>query len=241
MWLIKKNIYRLSFFFQTRYPIMVKCLNIGKNIGKPIYRPISSLYVCSDCRVCFLLNAWLWCMCVTLNLLLSLKRCNNPRSLMHDLQPCMCCSLREEPWSAARAVRPSPHERAVYLLPLTWSNAASLTCVCVEETAAWPGPMSSARSGADSCVSCWTKVLRHLRWDGAPAADRAVCTVSQTSQHHCTACHIKSHLILHHIRNPVLSYFYSSKSTSEIYLRTRKYHVWNVLKVKNVCLLNVVR
>ncbi len=23
------------------YPIMVKCLNIGKNIGKPIYRSIS--------------------------------------------------------------------------------------------------------------------------------------------------------------------------------------------------------
>ncbi len=36
-----KNIgYR--FFFQNRYPIMVKCLNIGKNIGKPIYRSISS-------------------------------------------------------------------------------------------------------------------------------------------------------------------------------------------------------
>ncbi len=30
------------FFLQNRYPIMVKCLNIGENIGKPIYRPISS-------------------------------------------------------------------------------------------------------------------------------------------------------------------------------------------------------
>ncbi len=30
-------------FFLT-YPIMVKCLNIGKNIGKPIYRSISSQY-----------------------------------------------------------------------------------------------------------------------------------------------------------------------------------------------------
>ncbi len=29
----------LFFFF---LPIMVKCLNIGKNIGKPIYRSISS-------------------------------------------------------------------------------------------------------------------------------------------------------------------------------------------------------
>ncbi len=29
-------------FFQNRYPIMVKCLNIGKNIGKPMYRSISS-------------------------------------------------------------------------------------------------------------------------------------------------------------------------------------------------------
>ncbi len=28
---------------QNRYPIMVKCLKIGKNIGKPIYRSISSL------------------------------------------------------------------------------------------------------------------------------------------------------------------------------------------------------
>ncbi len=32
------------FFFQNRYPIMVKCLNIGKNIGKPIYRSISRKY-----------------------------------------------------------------------------------------------------------------------------------------------------------------------------------------------------
>ncbi len=28
-------------FFQNRYPIMEKCLNIGENIGKPIYRLIS--------------------------------------------------------------------------------------------------------------------------------------------------------------------------------------------------------
>ncbi len=35
--------YRLSFFFQNRYPIMVKCLNIGKNFGKPIYRSISKI------------------------------------------------------------------------------------------------------------------------------------------------------------------------------------------------------
>ncbi len=32
--------------FQNRYPIIVKCLNIWKNIGKPIYRLISSVYVC---------------------------------------------------------------------------------------------------------------------------------------------------------------------------------------------------
>ncbi len=38
---VKKKIC-LSFFFQNRYPIMVKCLNIGKNIGKPIYRLISN-------------------------------------------------------------------------------------------------------------------------------------------------------------------------------------------------------
>ncbi len=40
----KKRKYRLSFFFQNRYPIMVKCLNIGKNIGKPIYRSISNCH-----------------------------------------------------------------------------------------------------------------------------------------------------------------------------------------------------
>ncbi len=36
-----------TFFFFSFLPIMVKCLNIGKNIGKPIYRSISSsLLVC---------------------------------------------------------------------------------------------------------------------------------------------------------------------------------------------------
>ncbi len=29
------------FFLQNRYPIMVRCLNIGKNIGKPIYLSVS--------------------------------------------------------------------------------------------------------------------------------------------------------------------------------------------------------
>ncbi len=29
-------------FFLNRYPIMIKCLNILKNIGKPIYRSIST-------------------------------------------------------------------------------------------------------------------------------------------------------------------------------------------------------
>ncbi len=37
----KKKKLSVIFFFQNRYPIMVKCLNIGKNIGKPIYRSIS--------------------------------------------------------------------------------------------------------------------------------------------------------------------------------------------------------
>ncbi len=32
----------IFFFLQNRYPIMVKCLNIRKNIGKPIYRSIST-------------------------------------------------------------------------------------------------------------------------------------------------------------------------------------------------------
>ncbi len=37
---------------QNRYPIMVKCLNIGKNIGKPIYRSISNLQ--------YFLCTWIW-------------------------------------------------------------------------------------------------------------------------------------------------------------------------------------
>ncbi len=47
----EKNIYiyRLSVFFQNRYPIMVKCLNIGKNIGKPIYQSISSVSAVCAC------------------------------------------------------------------------------------------------------------------------------------------------------------------------------------------------
>ncbi len=34
-----------TFFFFTK-SIMVKCLNIGKNIGKPIYRSISNKNIC---------------------------------------------------------------------------------------------------------------------------------------------------------------------------------------------------
>ncbi len=41
MYVKKKNQNRYFFFTQ---PIMVKCLNIGKNIGQPIYRSISSCY-----------------------------------------------------------------------------------------------------------------------------------------------------------------------------------------------------
>ncbi len=48
MWQIKKKIIiSVIIFFQNRYPIMVKCLNIGKNLGKPIYRSIS-INGCSD-------------------------------------------------------------------------------------------------------------------------------------------------------------------------------------------------
>ncbi len=53
----KKNIYIYIYilvFFQNRYPIMVKCLNIGKNIGTPIYRSISSIYTAvQNCEVNF--------------------------------------------------------------------------------------------------------------------------------------------------------------------------------------------
>ncbi len=38
----KKKLFILFYFY--RYPIMVKCLNIGENIGKPIYRSISSIF-----------------------------------------------------------------------------------------------------------------------------------------------------------------------------------------------------
>ncbi len=37
----KKKTIKTDFFFYTK-PIMAKCLNIGKNIGQPIYRSISS-------------------------------------------------------------------------------------------------------------------------------------------------------------------------------------------------------
>ncbi len=42
----KKNLNRYNFFTK---PIMVKCLNIGKNIGKPIYRSISNKYRFRHC------------------------------------------------------------------------------------------------------------------------------------------------------------------------------------------------
>ncbi len=38
----KKKKKSVIVFFQNRYLIMVKCLNIGKNISKPIYRSISN-------------------------------------------------------------------------------------------------------------------------------------------------------------------------------------------------------
>ncbi len=42
----KKDEKKNFFFLQNRYPIMVKCLNIGKNISKPIYRLISTYNAC---------------------------------------------------------------------------------------------------------------------------------------------------------------------------------------------------
>ncbi len=48
--IIKKNNIGYRFFFYNRYPIMVKCLNIGKNIGKEIYQLISSEDMGSDAR-----------------------------------------------------------------------------------------------------------------------------------------------------------------------------------------------
>ncbi len=44
------------FFLQNWYPIIVKCLNIGKNISKPIYRWISSYQSVSSA----LKYIWLW-------------------------------------------------------------------------------------------------------------------------------------------------------------------------------------
>ncbi len=41
MYVKKKKIIQDRYFFFSK-PIMVKCLNIGKNIGQPIYRSISN-------------------------------------------------------------------------------------------------------------------------------------------------------------------------------------------------------
>ncbi len=41
MYVKKKKKIKTDFFFSK--PIMEKCLNIGKNIGNPIYRSISNL------------------------------------------------------------------------------------------------------------------------------------------------------------------------------------------------------
>ncbi len=43
----KKKKFKTDFFFFKT--VMVKCLNIGKNIGKPIYRSISSVGAYSGC------------------------------------------------------------------------------------------------------------------------------------------------------------------------------------------------
>ncbi len=44
--------YRLTFLFQNRYPIMVKCLNIGENFGKPIYRSICTINMLNMIETC---------------------------------------------------------------------------------------------------------------------------------------------------------------------------------------------
>ncbi len=40
----KKKIQNRFFFLQNPYPTVVKCLNIGKNIGQPIYRRSLIMY-----------------------------------------------------------------------------------------------------------------------------------------------------------------------------------------------------
>ncbi len=76
MWLIKNN--NIYFLFQTRYPTMVKCLNIGK----PIYRSISS--VCTldglNTDVCH----------VTLSIL-----CSVCRSVFHSVCLSIICSVHQ--------------------------------------------------------------------------------------------------------------------------------------------------
>ncbi len=39
-------------FFQNRYPIMVKCLNIGENFGKSIYRSICTINMLNMIETC---------------------------------------------------------------------------------------------------------------------------------------------------------------------------------------------
>ncbi len=50
MWQKKRK--TVIVFFHNRYPIMVKCLNIGKNIGKPIYRYIGLVTVLNEADQC---------------------------------------------------------------------------------------------------------------------------------------------------------------------------------------------
>ncbi len=63
---VTKKIKNNNIFLQNRYPNMVKCLNIGKNIGKPIYRSISSLYCC------IVLFWFVWCFSLVLSLFIYL-------------------------------------------------------------------------------------------------------------------------------------------------------------------------
>ncbi len=45
---------------QNRYPIMVKCLNIGKNIGKSIYRSISNYDYMTAIRMLSMTGYYWW-------------------------------------------------------------------------------------------------------------------------------------------------------------------------------------
>lgn len=71
----------------------------------------------------------------------------------------LCVSLRVARSSAAPAVKSFAPTRAAWKPRTTWCSTASPTCVWLVETAAWPEPTCSERSGAACWMSSSSKVI----------------------------------------------------------------------------------